>query len=149
MNGEATTQLCAFRVGREEYAVDIARIDEILPAQPITPLPRAPDYLDGVLHLRGGIVPIVDVRKQLGAQPSAAPGREKVLICRIGRSRVALAVDAVTRVVHVPLSELKPAPSLPGGGYVLGAFGKPGALTLLFDVKALFAARDTGAARGA
>ncbi len=149
MSAEATTQLCAFRVGREEYAVDIARIEEILPARPLTPLPRAPGYLEGVLHLRGGILPAIDVRKQLGVGPSAPAGREKVLICRIGKTRVALLVDAVTRIVRVPLKELKPAPPLPGGGCVLGAFGAPGALTLLFDVKALFAAGAPGAAQGA
>jgi purine-binding chemotaxis protein CheW len=149
MSSETTPQLCVFRVGGEQYAIDIARIEEILPSRPLTPLPRAPGYLEGVLHLRGGILAAVDVRRQLGVEPSVPAGREKVLICRVGRTRVALIVDAVTRIVRVPLSELKPAPPLPDGGCVLGAFGAPGALTLLFDVKALFAAGAPGAARGA
>lgn len=137
-------QLCAFRVGREEYAVDIARVEEILPAQTVTPLPRAPAYLEGVVNLRGRIVPVIDVRKRLGRESSAAPGREKVMLCKVGQTRVALIVDAVTRVLHVDVAELKPAPPLPGGRpAVLGAYGSGNALTLLFDVHSLF---DGGAA---
>lgn len=132
-------QLCAFYVGKQEYAVDIRRVAEILHPVPVTPLPQAPSFLEGVVNLRGNIVPVVDVRKRLGVE--AGPTRKmKMLICRMGRKRLALIVDGVSQVFKVKVSELKPAPPVGGEGslpYVVGVCGKPGRLRLLLDVKAL------------
>jgi len=136
-------QMCAFRVGQERYAIDIRRVKEILGAQRVAPLPRAPSFVDGVIELRGALVPVVDVRRRLGVEPSVAAGKEKVLVCRVGRGRIALVVDAVTQVLRAAPEELKPAPPLPGGSScVLGAVGAGAALTFLLDVHALM---DAGA----
>lgn len=136
---EPDIQLCAFFLGAQEFVVDIHRVEEILHPLPITPLPRAPAFLEGVIHLRGTIVPVVDPRKQLGLTPRVG-GKPKMLICLAGRRKVALLVDGVTQVLKVKRSELKPAPSPVGPEgvpYVLGVYGKPERLWLLLNVKAL------------
>lgn len=136
---EAALQLCAFFVGKEEYAIDIRRVEEILHPMPITPLPRAPSYLEGVVSLRGAVVPVVDVRKRLGA-PVTPNGKAKLLVCLIGRKRLGLLVDRVTQVVRTTASELKPAPPLSREGLmpcVVGVYGPPERMKLLLDVKAL------------
>lgn len=139
-------QLCVVRVGTETYAVDLKRVDEILPVPPLTPLPRAPRFLEGVVRLRGEVLPVVDARKRLGVEPGASsavtssgrPRRtERLMVCRVGTRRVGVLVDAVTAVRRVLKSTLKPAPL--ASAHVLGVTGEGAQLTLLLDVKALLA----------
>jgi purine-binding chemotaxis protein CheW len=141
-------QLCVWRVGAEDFVVDLRRVDEILHLLPLTPVPRAPSFLEGVVKLRGEVLPVVDVRRRLGvapAVPRSAPSgrartRERLVVCRIGSRRVGFIVDAVTKVIKVPRASLRPAPLAAKPGvrpHVLGACGEPGALKLLLDVKAL------------
>lgn len=144
---ETAVQLCVLEVGAESYVIDLKRVDEILPAQTPTPVPKAPGFLEGVVKLRGEIVPVVDVRKRLGVTPKAAAStdrrqkrRERLVVCRLGRRRVGFLVDAVTRVVRVERSELKPAPltAMPGRTpHVLGVCGEPGQLKLMLDLLSL------------
>jgi purine-binding chemotaxis protein CheW len=147
----ALLQLCVLRVGAEEYVVDLARVDEVLRVPPVTPLPRAPAFLEGVVNLRGEMLPVVDVRRRLGVpkgqgqafSPGGKPRNlERLVVCRIGRRRVGLIVDAATHVVKVTRNDLRPAPLASGPGrapYVLGVCGGAGSLKLLLDVKALVA----------
>jgi purine-binding chemotaxis protein CheW len=134
-------QLCVLSVGGQSYLVDIRRVDEILTAPKVTPLARAPKFLEGVVRLRGEVLPVVDVRRRLGVQPAVAPRRkEKLVVCRLGRRRVGLMVDAVTQVLRVQRSSLKPAPLAGGPGFtpfVLGVWGEGEQLKLMLDVKAL------------
>jgi purine-binding chemotaxis protein CheW len=137
-------QLCVMRVGQEDYAVDIRRVDEILAVPKLTSVPRGPAFLEGVVTLRGEVLPVVDVRRRLGVAPSAGDAkskkRERLLVCRIGRRRVGFIVDAVTQVIRQKRSDLRPAPltQVPGRvPHVLGVCGEQGKLKLLLDVKAL------------
>jgi purine-binding chemotaxis protein CheW len=146
---EAWVQLCVWRVGAEHYAVDLRRVEEILPVPPITPVPRAPGFLEGMVRLHHEVLPVVDVRKRLrvAASPAASHSpsgqprsRERLVVCRLGARKVGFVVDAVTQVVKVPRSALKPAPLAERPGerpHVLGVCGEPGSLKLLLDVKAL------------
>lgn len=140
-------ELCAFRVGTEEYVIDLRRIREILQPLPITPIPRAPQFLEGVMSLRGEAIPVVDVRKRLGV--SSAP-RPKVLVVNVAGRLLGLLVDAVAEVVRIPRSAIGPPPLAASAGPrlflgVCGArerHGLPSAadaarLRLLLNVKAL------------
>ena len=150
MNGEAgVVQLCVVRIGAESYAVDLKRVDEILPVPVLTPLPRAPRFLEGVVNLRGEVLPVVDARKRLEVtssatqmlKPSGKPKRtERLVVCRIGNRRLGVLVDGVSSVQRVQRSSLRPAPlaNRPGSApHVLGVTGEGEHLTLLLDVKAL------------
>lgn len=144
---EANVQLCVLEVGSESYVIDLARVEEILPVQTPTPVPRAPAFLEGVVKLRGEVVPVVDVRKRLGVSPRSATSndrrtlrRQRMIVCKLGRRRVGFLVDGVSRVLRVSRSELKPAPLTASPGqapHVLGVVGEPGQLRLLLDVLSL------------
>ncbi len=158
-------QLCAFFVGPEEYAVDIMRVEEILPPQRLTPIRGAPPFIEGVIHLRGSILPVVDLRKRLLGPDAPASPKTRLLVCWLGRKRVAFAVDRVSEVVRLRRSKIKPAPAVGAVGpapFVVGVCGEqaqeqqskqskqpeqPQRLKLLLDLKALLLAemvRDTG-----
>ncbi|MDY7229942.1 chemotaxis protein CheW [Hyalangium sp. s54d21] len=144
----ATTQdplvkLCSFLVGKEEYVLDIMRVEEILPPQRIIPVPRAPSFVEGMLHLRGAMLPVVDMRQRLTATEAPPSPRSRLLVCLLGRRRLALRVDRVTEVMRVRRSEIKPAPALLSPGrtpFVVGVCGTQERPRLLLDIKALLRA---------
>ena len=106
-------QLTAFKVGGEEYVVDILRIREIIKPLPVTPVRRGPRFVEGVISLRGAIIPVVDMRRRFGVQPSDEEElRERVIILVIDSRVVGLIVDKVTEVVRVPRTQIRPAPGL-------------------------------------
>jgi purine-binding chemotaxis protein CheW len=148
-------QLCCFSVGREEYVVDIMRVEEILPPQRVIPVPRAPSFVEGMLHLRGALLPVVDLRQRLSATEAPPSPKTRLLVCLLGRRRLALRVDRVTEVLRVRRSEIKPAPALLSPGrtpFVIGVCGPPERPRLLLDLKALLRAeveRETKKTGGA
>jgi purine-binding chemotaxis protein CheW len=109
-------QLCAFRVGDEEYVVDLRRIREIVQPLPITAVPRAPEWMEGVVNLRGEVLPVLDVRKRLGLGigPRPPSRRAKLLVAQVAGRMLALLVDGVCEVVRIPRSALGPPPPLEG-----------------------------------
>jgi purine-binding chemotaxis protein CheW len=146
-------QLCAFLVGSEEYVVDIMRVEEILPPQRLTPIRGAPSFIQGVIHLRGSILPVVDLRKLLLDSDAPPSPKTRLLVCWLGRRRVAFAVDRVSEVVRLRRSEIKPAPAMGALGpapFVVGVCGSPERLKLLLDLKTLLLTemmRDSGRRR--
>jgi purine-binding chemotaxis protein CheW len=137
---EPIVQLCAFVVGSEEYVVDIMRIKEIIAPLKITSVPHAPDFVEGVVNLRGAIIPVVDLRRRLSLPTTPATKKTKYLICTVGGRRVGLVVDAVTEVIRIPKSAIKRTPSLLAGRgpqFFLGVCGPPERLKLLLNVRAL------------
>jgi purine-binding chemotaxis protein CheW len=135
----SVAQLCAFVVGTEEYAIDIHRVLEIIQPPTITAVPSAPPFVEGVVNLRGEIVPVVDLRRALAAQGVPERRREKLIVCLVGRRKVALWVDRVTQVVKTARSELKPVPmvsrSAPLSPFVIGAYSKGSRLVLLLNLR--------------
>ncbi|HYS81997.1 MAG TPA: chemotaxis protein CheW [Anaeromyxobacteraceae bacterium] len=148
-------ELCVFRVGDEEYAIDLRRIREILQPLPVTPVPGAPEFIEGVMDLHGEVVPVVDVRERLGLALLPDGAKAKLLVVNVARRVLALRVDAVLEVVRLPRSAIGPPPPLlvAGGprlflGVCRGREQRAGArhgglrptsqrLRLLLDVKAL------------
>ncbi len=153
--------LCAFRVGGEDYAIDVMRVREIIPSVEVTPVPRAPPFIPGVIRLRGEVIPIVDARVRLGLPAAAPTGKTKFLVVKVGPRRIGLVVDEVTEVVRVPRSEIRPAPALPESGatrWFLGVCGGdraapgrrgPARLRLLLNVGALVEPARAGEAEAA
>ena len=102
-------------------------------------MPRAPQ-VDGVLNLRGEIVPMVDLRRVLGAEGPLEVRRQKLLICMVGRRKIAFRVDRVTQVVRASRDELKPVPPVGGprlSPYVIGVCSTEARLLLLLNLRAV------------
>jgi purine-binding chemotaxis protein CheW len=109
---DPTVELCAFRVGEEEYVIDIRRIREIVQPLPIVAVPRAPEWMEGVVSLRGEVIPVLDVRRRLGLLPAAPTRRTKLLVVHVAGRVVALLVDGVSDVVRIPRSQIGPPPAM-------------------------------------
>jgi purine-binding chemotaxis protein CheW len=109
--GEASpTQLISFAIGDDQYGVDIMAVREIKGWTDITPLPRQPQYVRGVLNLRGVIVPIVDLRCRFGQGLTQATPLHIVIIVHINAKPVGLLADRVLDIVSLDANEIKPVP---------------------------------------
>ncbi len=102
--------LCVI-LGSEEYGVNIMDIKELIKPRELTEVPHAPYFVEGVISLRGVIVPVLDLRKRLGLTAATPTGQERVVIVRRGESFSGLRVDAVTGVVRIPESRREATPA--------------------------------------
>ncbi len=108
---EAVLQFVIFSVGHQNFAVEINRVREILRYRRVTTLPKCPTFLEGVIDLRGSLIPIIDLRKrfELNAQVQS---QTRIIVLRSRKKRIGLVVDAVQRVLHIPLRDIKAPPDI-------------------------------------
>lgn len=105
-------ELLAFRIGAQEFCVDIMAVREIRGWTPATPLPHAPAYVRGVINLRGAVLPIVDLAERLGLPPSEPTQRHVIIVAQVARQVVGLLVDAVSDILTVGDGLVQPPPDV-------------------------------------
>jgi purine-binding chemotaxis protein CheW len=111
--GEALKQLVGFMIGEALFGVDILMVQEIIREAPITPIPDSPEFIEGVINLRGNIIPIIDLRKRLNLTGLAASGDDIwIIILNIEGRITGFIVDRVTKVLKVSMDWIKPAPDI-------------------------------------
>jgi len=148
MSSSAQTQivqLAAFFVGDEEYVVDILRVREIIRPVPITPVRRGPKFVEGVINLRGTVVPIVDLRRRFGLESDESAHRKIIILSAEGRP-LGLIVDRVTEVVRVPRSQIRPAPGLldpQRAPYFMGVCQHGDRVLILLNVENVVSSEDS------
>jgi purine-binding chemotaxis protein CheW len=146
MNRELSElQLTCFNLGDNLFAVDIMRIKEIVLPQKLFNLPRASQLLEGVINLRGAVIPVMDLRKRFGMPPLANGKSGKLLIVSLLHQMVALEVDDVMEVITVPAREIKPPPDVAegvGAEYLLGVCLSSDRVFMLLDIDSLLGPAD-------
>ncbi|MBK5275479.1 MAG: chemotaxis protein CheW [Desulfuromonadales bacterium] len=133
-------QLACFNLGETLFAVDIMRIREIILPQKLSALPGTSQLLEGVINLRGAVIPVMDMRKRFGI--SAAPDYRtgKLLIVSLARQKLALAVDNVMEVITVPAVDIKPPRDIIAGfglEHLLGVCLSDDRVFMILDIDSL------------
>ncbi len=105
-------QLVTFNLGSEEYGIDILRVQEINRMVEITQVPRAPHYVEGVINLRGKVIPVIDLRKKLDLPLKERDKNSRIIVCDVGGSVMGMIVDAVSEVLRIPGSTVEPPPNI-------------------------------------
>ena len=109
----AEEQFVIFRLGDQEYGLPVAAVEEIArPPDHVSRLPRAPAFIDGVMNLRGSVVPIVDLRRRFEVAPKELGNARRILVLALGGGKTGFMVDGVSEVMRVPLDAIRPAPEL-------------------------------------
>ena len=108
-------ELLSFRVGAQEFCVDIMIVREIRGWAQETPLPHAPAYVRGVVNLRGAVLPIVDLSERLGLGPANPSAQHVIIVARIGANTVGLLVSAVSDILTVSEQMIQPTPAVASG----------------------------------
>lgn len=139
------THIVGFRVGRETYGVPITALHEIVRVPEITAVPDAPDYLEGVINLRGRIVSVVDLRKRFGQTSAVVDRRSRILVVEHRGRLAGMIVDSASEVLKIPESDIEAAPAMmqEGGLDCVTGLGKyQGRLIILLDIDKILTARD-------
>jgi purine-binding chemotaxis protein CheW len=139
-------QIACFRLGEDLYAVDIMRIKEIIRPQKLTSLPKSPQFVEGVLNLRGTVIPVVDLRKRFDFASSLLDRNARLLIVTVGRQLLGLAVDDVTEVLTVNIRDIKPPPQVVNGvsaEYLVGVCLAKDSLIMLLNLDTILTDRES------
>lgn len=137
----------AFSLGAEEYGVDILKVQEIREHDAVTRIANAPDTIQGVVNLRGSIVPIVDLRQRfrLGLRQPGQPG--VVIVLNIAGRIIGMVVDSVSDVVGLSADEIRPAPRMGSGldtDFLLGIGTIDARMLILLDIERLMSSDELG-----
>lgn len=129
--------LVGFRVGRETFGVPIHLVHEIVRVPDVTAVPEAPDYIEGVINLRGKIVSVIDLRKRFGEKQITVDRKNRVMVVEVEKKLVGLIVDSASEVLKIPASEIENPPNVFDEGdlnYVIGVGKLNGRLIILVDL---------------
>ncbi len=134
-------QLVTFKLGSEEFALDILKVQEINRIVEITKVPKAPDFVEGVINLRGRVIPIVDIRKKFHLNIKEATKETRIIVVNIMNKTIGLIVDSVSEVLRINSLTIQPPPPLIAGldsDYIKGVGKLDERLIILLDIDKIF-----------
>jgi len=105
-------QLVVFELGGEEFGVEIMNVQEIIRMPEMTQIPHSPDFVEGVINLRGRIIVVVNLSKRFNMRSKATDENSRIIVVEIGNAVVGMIVDSVNEVLRIPASNVEPAPEL-------------------------------------
>jgi purine-binding chemotaxis protein CheW len=108
----ASNELIAFRLGGQEFCVDIMSVRDIRGWTQTTPLPHSPDYVKGVINLRGSVLPVIDLAARLGFAPTEPTARHVIIVTQVANQSVGLLVEAVSDILTIGADAIQPTPDV-------------------------------------
>ena len=146
---DRTGKYLTFQLGYEDFGLEILKVREIIGLMDITPVPMTPNYVRGVINLRGKVIPVIDLRLKFGMQPTEDHERKCVIVVDVQRKgspvQMSILVDAVSEVVHIDGQEIEPPPAFGAGEqsqYILGMGKVKGTIKILLDINSVLSAAD-------
>ncbi|MDA4847498.1 chemotaxis protein CheW [Hoeflea poritis] len=146
---EGARELIAFRIGEQEFCVDIMSVREIRGWTPATALPHSPGYVLGVINLRGAVLPIVDLSSRLGMNESDPSARHVIIVAQVHQKVVGLLVDAVSDILTVTDDNIQPTPEVSSEldrSFAKGVLAIEGRMICLIELESIFPEGESEAA---
>jgi purine-binding chemotaxis protein CheW len=131
-------QVVSFRLGDEDYAIEITKVKEIILIEGITRVPQMPAYIEGIINLRGTVIPVLDLRKRFGIAGQPRNEHTRIVVTRLEGRIVGMIVDAVSRVMKIPKADIQPPPetiATVAGDYLVGVAKLGDRMQILLDVE--------------
>lgn len=144
LNG-SLLQLVTFSIDEEEFGVNILKVQEIIRIMEITRVPRSPEFVEGVINLRGRVILIVDLRRRFGLAAIAHDKDTRIIVIELNSLVVGFIVDAVSEVLRIPADTVEPTPPVAAGvdsEYISGVGKLQDRLLILLDLDKLLTAED-------
>lgn len=130
-------QLVSFSIFNEEYGVEVLKVREIIRMTDITHMPNTPPYVEGVINLRGKVIPIMSMRRRFGMAETESDKQTRIIVMDAGGNLTGFIVDSVAEVIRISSGEIQPPPSMASGGieqeFVVGVVNRPDRLLILLD----------------
>lgn len=136
--GSGTLQLVSFRLGQEEYGVEITKVQEIILMGEITKVPQTPEYIKGLINLRSSVIPIVDLRLRFGLPPQDTTDETRIMVVNVRGKTIGIIVDAVSEVLRISKDQIAPPPPTVAGlgrEYLTGLVKLDKRLLILLDIE--------------
>ncbi len=137
--GADLLQLVSFHLGGEEFGLDILKVQEIIRLQDLTRVPNSPDYVEGVINLRGKVIPVIGLRKRFRLEGRDHDAQTRIVVSEVNGGVLGFIVDSVSEVLRIPVATVEPPPRLGkvDREYVSGVGKLDGRLLILLDVDRL------------
>ena len=144
---EDLLQLVGFTLGEEDFGVDILSVQEINRVTEITKIPSTPDFVEGVINLRGNVIPVIDLRKRLGMPEREHDKQTRIIVADVEDRTVGLVVDAVSEVIRMDANLVEPPPEIilgagDKGRYIKGVGKLDDKLLMLLDINSMFSRQE-------
>ncbi|MFA7061642.1 MAG: chemotaxis protein CheW [Pedobacter sp.] len=144
--GGELIQLVSFNLDKEEYGVEVLKVREIIRMNNITHMPNTPHYVEGIINLRGKVIPIISMRKKFGLMEAENSSHTRIMIMDIAGELMGFIVDAVSEVIRISGTEIQPSPSVAGGGIdqdcISGVINLSERLLVLLDLDRMFSQEE-------
>jgi purine-binding chemotaxis protein CheW len=143
-----TMQLVSFRLGDEEYGVEITKVREIILLGPITRVPHTPPYIKGLINLRSTVIPVIDLRIRFGLPEADFTDENRILVVHVHNKTIGVVVDSVNEVLRISPEQIAPPPPAVAGlnrEYLAGLVRLEGRLLIMLDVDKVFDAEEAAA----
>ena len=143
---DSELQLVVFSIGAEEFGVEIMNVQEIIRMTSITRIPQAPDYIKGIINLRGRIIVVINLNVVMGMQSKEQDENTRIIVASIGDTVMGFVVDSVSEVIRLPEKNLEPAPAViadkMGTEYVMGVGKLDNRLLILLNLDKILGAKE-------
>ncbi|PKH00784.1 chemotaxis protein CheW [Paraglaciecola sp. MB-3u-78] len=139
-NGDEVLQWVTYKLGDETYGINVMQVQEVLRHTEIAPVPGAPDYVLGIINLRGNVVTVIDTRSRFGLPSSDISDNSRIVIIESDEQVVGILVDSVAEVVYLRSSEIDSAPNVgteDSAKFIQGVSNRDGQLLILVDLNKL------------
>ena len=135
-------QLVSFKLDDEEYGVDVLSVREIIRMPELTKMPNAPAYVDGIINLRGTVVPIISLRRRFGLMDRESDRSSRILVMEVSSGLTGFVVDAVDEVIRITSAEIQPPPAVVSGSSaqecITGVINRAEQLLIVLELNKLF-----------
>lgn len=138
-------QLVTFTISNEEFGVDILKVQEIIRTMEITKVPRAPEFVEGVINLRGKVIPIIDLRRRFGMESLQHGSQTRIVVIELKNMIVGFVVDSVSEVLRIPADTVVPPPAVVSGvdsEFISGVGKLEDRLLILIDLEKLLSSEE-------
>ncbi len=139
-------QLVSFSLDNEEYGVDVLKVREIIRMPSITRVPNTPHYVEGVINLRGKVVPIINMRRRFGLMEIEYDKQTRIMVMDVEGELMGFIVDSVSEVIRISSSEIQPSPAIVTSGIdqecISGVINQAERLLVLLDLQKMFSQEE-------
>ena len=142
---EGETQLVVFMLNEEEFACDINNVREVVKMLKVTPLPKSIDFVEGVINMRGEVIPVIDLRKRFGMDEAERNDANRIIIAEVEGQMFGLIVDSVSEVARIPNEQIQEAPSQVAGGrteLITGVGKIDDRMLIILDIKRILSTEE-------
>lgn len=136
-------QLVSFMLADEEYGVEVLKVREIIRMPTITKMPNVPNHIEGIINLRGKVIPIISMRRRFNLMENENDTQTRIIIMDVAGSLTGFIVDAVSEVIRIHSSEIQPPPAMMRSGgieqeFITGVFNHAERLLIIMDIDRMF-----------